>query len=47
MFIKIIRFYIRNPTDHHAFWLVSIFPLSRIMESGLFEFGIDSETGKS
>ena len=44
LFIKMVRFYVRNPTDHHAFWIVSIFPLSRIMQCGLFEFSIDSET---
>lgn len=44
VFIKIVRFYVRNPTGRHAFWLVSIFPLSRIVQSGLFEFSIDSET---
>ena len=44
VFIKIIRFYVRNPTDRHALWLVSVFPLSRIVQSGLFEFSFDSET---
>jgi hypothetical protein len=44
VFIKIVRLYVRNPTDRHAFWLVSILPLSRIVQSGLFDFSIDSET---
>jgi hypothetical protein len=44
VFIKIVRFYLRNPTDRHAFWLVSIFPLSQNLQSGLFEFSFDSET---
>jgi hypothetical protein len=44
VFINMVRFYVRNPTDRHAFWLVSIFPLSRIMQCGLFECSIDSET---
>jgi hypothetical protein len=41
--IKIVRLYVRNLTDRLAFWLVSIFPLPRIMQSGLFEFSIDFE----
>jgi len=44
VFIKIVRFYLRNLTDRHAFWLISVFPLSRIMQCGLFEFSFDSET---
>jgi hypothetical protein len=44
VFIKIIRFYVRIPTDRHACLLVSIFLLSQIMQSVLFEFSIESET---
>jgi hypothetical protein len=44
VFIKLVQFYVINPTDCHVFWLVSIFPLSRNLQSGFFEFSFDSET---
>jgi hypothetical protein len=44
VFIKIVSFYVRNPTDRNAYLLISIFLLLRIMQSGLFEFSIESET---